>query len=385
MNIDMKQIFSAALIAVSVVSLQAASKPASTNAVMAPAAATSTNAKPGDVMTTLFGDPVVAKAKGFDIKRSDIDALVIKFKAVLTSQGRQVPEENVLEKMVLNELVTQRVLLSKATDADRANATKTVNLQVSNLLAQAGSQDALDKQFKIRGTTPADYRKELMDLVTANEALKRELNIKITDADAKDYYNSHPADFEEPEKVHVHHILFLTMEPTSGEQLADDKKQAKHKQAEDVLKRARAGEDFTALAKQYSEDPGSKANGGDLPAFDKEGDFGGGRMGPEFTTAACSLTNNQVSDIVTTEYGYHIIKSYGKTPAKKLALTDKIPSTEITISDRLKDVLAQQKLGTLAAPYLEKIQKDANVEIIDPALKGAMDELKTPPPSLPAK
>jgi len=369
MKIKMKQVLSVAMV-LAAFSLQAATKPATTNA--APAA--STNSKPADIMANLFGDPVIAKAKGFEIKRSDMDTLITKFKTILQSQGRPVPPQEALEKIVLNELITQKLLLAKATDADRTAATKTVNLQITNLLSQAGSQEALEKQFKLRGTTAGEYRNELMQLVTANEALKRELGIKIGDADVKEYYTGHPTDFEEPEKIHVHHILFLTMDPTNGEQLAADKKDAKRKQAEDVLKKARGGDDFAKLAKQYSEDPGSKDNGGDLPLFDKEGDFAGGRMGPEFTGASFSLTNNQVSDIVTTEYGFHIIKSYGKTPATKLALGDKIPGTEITISDRLRDVLAQQKLATQAPAFIEKLQKDANVQILDPALKAAMDE-----------
>jgi len=369
MKIKMKQSFFAAAVILAGFSLHAASKPA---APVAPAA-TATNAKSGDIMANLFGDPVVAKAKGFEIKRSDMDNLVTKFKTILQSQGRPVPPEDALDKIVLNELITQKLLLSKATDADRAAAAKTVDAQMTNLLAQAGSQDNLEKQFKLRGTTAAEYRNELMQLVTANESLKRELGIKISDADVKDYYTNHPTDFEEPEKVHVHHILFMTMDPTNGEPLPAAAKDAKRKQADDVLKKAKSGGDFNALAKQYSEDSTSRDTGGDLPPFDKDGEFAGGRMVPEFAAAAFSLSSNQVSDVVTTEYGYHIIKSYGKTPATKLALTDKIPNTEITISDRLKDVLAQQKLASQAPAFIEKLQKDADVQVLDPALKAAMD------------
>jgi len=373
MKINKQSLFVAVLL-LAAISVPAASKPANTNA--APAAATATNGKPADIMANLFGDPVVAKGKGFEIKRSDMDALTAKFKTIMESQGRPIPPQGALDKIVLNELITQRLLLSKATDVDRAAAAKVVDLQMSNLLSQAGSPDNLEKQFKLRGTTPADYRTELMQLVTANEALKRELNIKITDAEVKEYYTNHPADFEEPEKVHVHHILLLTIDPTTQEPMAQDKKDAKHKQAEDILKQAKAGGDFAKLATQYSEDPGSKDMGGDLPPFDKEGDFAGGRMGPEFTAAAFSLSNNQVSDIVTTDYGYHIIKSYGKTPATKLALNSKIPNTEVTISDRLKDLLAQQKIGNLAQDYIDKMQKESKVEILDQGLKAAMDQDK---------
>ena len=80
---------------------------------------------------------------------------------------------------------------------------------------------------------------------------------------------------------------------------------------EGLLKRARAGEDFAKLAKEYSEDPGSKDKGGEYK-------FPRGQMVPEFEAAAFSLGTNQVSDIVTTRFGYHIIKLSEKIPARKV-------------------------------------------------------------------
>ncbi len=119
--------------------------------------------------------------------------------------------------------------------------------------------------------------------------------------------------------------------------MSDDQKQAKLKQAQDVLKQLRAGADFAALATRYSDDPGSKENGGLLPAF------GHGEMVAPFEAAAFSLTNNQISDIVTTEYGYHIIKLLDKTPAHKIELAK--------VSDNIKSYLLRQKLAPLAPRY----------------------------------
>jgi parvulin-like peptidyl-prolyl isomerase len=147
--------------------------------------------------------------------------------------------------------------------------------------------------------------------------------------------------------------------------LTADQQQAKRKQIDDLLKRIRGGADFTALAKQYSEDPGSKNNGGEMPVFPR------GQMAPEFEAAAFSLTNNQVSDVITTAYGYHIIKLLDKTPAKKLALNDKVPLSDTTVAAKIKDYLMQQKIGKFAPAYLEKLRKAADVEILDADLKAA--------------
>ncbi|HSY43218.1 MAG TPA: peptidyl-prolyl cis-trans isomerase, partial [Candidatus Acidoferrum sp.] len=91
--------------------------------------------------------------------------------------------------------------------------------------------------------------------------------------------------------------------------------------------------------------------------------------------AAFALTNNEISDVVTTMYGYHIIKFIDKTPAKTLTLTDTVPGTDETISDRIKEVISQQKTGDLAPAYLATLKKAADVQITDPDLSAAVDAL----------
>jgi len=195
--------------------------------------------------------------------------------------------------------------------------------------------------------------------------LTRELAITVTDDEANAFYTNHPTDFEQPETVHVRHILLLTMDTATRAPLPADQIQAKRKQIDDLLKRVKAGEDFATLAGQYSEDPGSKLKGGELPPFSH------GEMVPEFEAAAFSMATNTVSDVVTTAYGFHIIKLLDKAPAKKLALTDKVPMTDTTIADRIKEVLVQQKTAKLAPAYLAGLNKAAGVEILDADLKAA--------------
>ena len=199
----------------------------------------------------------------------------------------------------------------------------------------------------------------------------RELGVTVSDADVMAYYTNHPADFEEPEKVHVRHILLLTENPATQGPLPDDQIKAKRKQIDDILKRARGGEDFAKLATEYSEDPGSKDNGGELPPFSRASADPYHAMVPPFEAAAFSLTNNQISDAVTTTYGYHIIKLLDKVPAHKLALTDKPPGGDMTLSEYVKNSLAQQKMSLIAPAYLEKLTKAAGVEILDSKLKAA--------------
>jgi parvulin-like peptidyl-prolyl isomerase len=215
--------------------------------------------------------------------------------------------------------------------------------------------------------TIADLRSKIVQKLTAEAVLVRELNVTVTDAEAKQFYDdtNHLADFEQPEMVHLCDILLLTIDPTTRAPLTADQQKAKRKRMDDLLKRARSGESFTNLAVQYSEDPGVKDNGGELPPVSRD------QMSPELAAAAFSLTNNQVSDIIEMPYGYHIIKLLNKTPAKKLALTDKVPLSNETVAAKIKDFLMQQKTGKLAPAYLEKLKNAADVQILDADLKAA--------------
>ena len=138
------------------------------------------------------------------------------------------------------------------------------------------------------------------------------MSISTSEKDAKDYYDQHASEFEQPEMVHARHILLMTIDPAYRAALATNTVIAKRKQIEDLRKQILAGGDFAALAKAYSEDPGSKENGGELPLFPR------GQMVAEFEAAAFALGTNEISDIVTTKYGFHIIKVLDKTPAKKI-------------------------------------------------------------------
>jgi parvulin-like peptidyl-prolyl isomerase len=345
--------------------VNAASANAATNA----PASTATNSNSQAAMTALFGDPVIAKGKGFEIKRSELDGVMMGIKSTAAARGQTIPPAQLVqfEGQLLDRLIQDQLLLQKATDADRTNGVQKASLQMNMLLERFGSQEALERQMKAAGLTVAELRSKITQENTAQAVKIRELNVTVTDAEAKQFYDdtNHLADFEQPEMVHVRHILSLTMDPVTRAPLPADQQQAKRKQIDDLLKRIRGGADFAALAKQYSEDPGSKDNGGEMPAFPR------GQMAPEFEAAAFSLTNNQVSDVIMTAYGYHIIKLLDKTPAKKLTLTDKVLLGDVTVAAKIKDFLTQQKTEKLAPAYLEKLRKAADVQILDADLKAA--------------
>ena len=356
MNMKDRIIFSIALgtLLLAFPTAQAATANASTDATPAGA---NTNVNLNATMTALFGNPVIARGKGFEIKQSDLDEVMTGIKAAAAMRNQSIPPEQLktVESEMLNRLIQVQLLLQKTTDADRVEGKKMADLQMKTLLDRAGSQEALNRQFMALGMSMDQLRTRLVQEGTAQVTLVRELKITVTDAEAKQFYGDHPADFEQPEMVRIEQIFLSTHDPITGTELSDDNKAAKQKELEDILKRARVGEDFKQLVEQYSEDPTTKDKGGEYT-------IARGQTLPEFEAAAFSLNTNQISDVVITAGGYHLIKLLEKIPAKKLDYA--------SVADNLKKVLTQQKSAKLAPPYLADLRKQGGVEILDPDLKA---------------
>ena len=363
----LKLILSAALMA-GVISATAATAPA-------PA---STNASPEDTMKALFGDPVLVQGDGFQIKRSELDQVVSVAKASAASAGQQLPPD--FEVRELNRLITMQLLAKQATVADRAAGQANANLQYTNQLKHFGSEQAFQRELKVAGLTVADLRAKTLQGAVAEAALKSALNITVTADESKAFYTKYAAYFEQPEMVHARHILLLTIDPATRTPLATNTVAAKKKQIEDLLKQIKAGGDFAALAKQYSEDDSrafnTKENGGELPEFAR-GQF----PFPEFEAAAFALNKDQVSDVVTSAFGFHIIKLLDKKAAKKFAYTDPVPQMDKTVADQTvaeicRAKVEEEKFKAGAPDYLKKLRAGAKLQILDPALKAGIERLE---------
>ncbi|HEX3626509.1 MAG TPA: peptidylprolyl isomerase [Verrucomicrobiae bacterium] len=328
-------------------------------------------------MASLFPDPTIASGTGVHVKRSELDEVVTSIKSAAAAQGETIPPEKLalLEAQALEQMIDVQLLVNQANDADKATGEKKADTAMAALLKRAGSQDMLKMQLTAAGTSADKLHKKVADEATAMAALQRGLGVNVSDAEVQKFYDDHPQEFEQPEMVHVRHILFMTIDPQTREPLADDVVSAKLKLANQVLAKAKGGADFAKLAEQYSDDTTTKEDGGDLPPFPRATADPRRAMATEFEAAAFSLTNNQISDLVKTVYGYHIIQLINKVPAKKLTLSDKIPQTETTVAEGVKDGLTQQKTQTLAEPYLVKLKKTADVKILDPDLNAAVEQL----------
>jgi parvulin-like peptidyl-prolyl isomerase len=318
-------------------------------------------------------DTVVAKGKGVEVKRSQLDEAVQSFKANAAAKGKEIPPEQtaMIETALLDRLIQAQILISRATDADKAKAKEEAIESLKEVKTNAPSEEMFNAQLKAMGTTEEQLVKTIAEQGTAEAVVLRELKINITDADVKKFYDdtNNAAKFEQPEMVRASHILLMTQDPKTNQELPQAEKDAKRKTMEGLLKRAKAGEDFAKLAREYSEDPGSKDKGGEYT-------FPRGQMETNFESAAFALKPNEISGIITTRYGYHIIKLSEHIPAQKVAF-DKV-------APRIKNHLTQQKVAELAPDFLAKIRKEAEVEILDENLKGSKQPAGLPPTGRPS-
>lgn len=322
-------------------------QPASTNS-----SAKSTN------LDALF-DSVVAKGKGVEVKRADLDNEVVNTEALLNARHIPVPPD--LDQEALRSLVIKQLILDKATPADRAKAKEDFESRLLQLKTNSGlSDEEFNKRINenlFGGKTRAQWDQDNIDQQTIPIVLQREMAIKVTDEDTKKFYDdpANISDFEQPEMVRASHILLMTSDLATHQPLSDDKKTAKHKLLEDILKQARAGTNFADLAKKYSEDPGSKDRGGEYT-------FPRGQMDKTFEDTAFSLKPGEISDIIETQFGYHIIKLSEKMPANKVDFSK--------VKDKIKDHLVQEAIQKNFRDYTMKLEKEAKVEILDEKLKG---------------
>jgi hypothetical protein len=180
----------------------------------------------------------------------------------------------------------------------------------------------------------------------------------VSDADIEQYYREHPEEFEE---VRARHILISTSSDAAEDDVhglpkgAGDKPKAlskdeARKKAQSILDRLRKGEDFARLAGEFSDDPGSKTQGGDLGFFTK------GSMVPEFEQTAFSLKPGETSDLVESQFGFHIIKVEERRP-KPLDS----PETRQQLTEKLKQTKLEKRIEEIAAASKVEVAEDFEV------------------------
>jgi len=264
----------------------------------------------------------------------------------VSQQGQQVTDDQMaeLKKNILESLIEREVLYQQSQKAGIQITDKTVDDQLAGIKKRFPNEtefkNALDKMKLSEDEVKGQIKRGL----SIKELIDQQITSKVvvTDEESKAYYDKNTQMFKQPEQIKASHILIKV------DAKADEAKKAEaRKKIEEVQQKLKDGGDFADLAKEYSEGP-SNTKGGDL------GYFGRGQMVKPFENAALALKPNEVSDVVETRFGYHIIKVFDTKQEQTLAYAD----VKTQIIQRMK----QEKIEKEAGQYVDKLKKEAKIE-----------------------
>jgi len=289
---------------------------------------------------------VVARVNGAAITEVELNRAS---KVMLSGQNGPAPsaeQQKEFQKQALSQLVSAELLYQAGQKLEVKDLEKLIDEKIAQGKAKFGNDDGFQKAMKDLGMSENDLREYTRrDLIISNFIEKTIVSkVTVSEADAKKFYDDNPDKFIKPEAVKASHILIGVDQKAT----AEEKKAAKEK-AEKLHKELVAGADFAALAKGNSTCPSSQ-QGGDL------GYFGKGQMVPAFEAAAFALKPGEVSEVVETNFGYHVIKVTDKRAMEKVDFKEARP--------RIEDFLKNQKAGAAVNEYLEEARKTAKIEML---------------------
>jgi peptidyl-prolyl cis-trans isomerase SurA len=249
-------------------------------------------------------DGVAAVVDNEVVLQSEVDEQLFLF--LQQQQGRPDSSQvQQLRKDILDKLIDDRVIVSEAKrqnlTASEAEIEKNVSDAIADTKKRLGSDDAFLAELRREGMSEADlrkrYRDEVQKQLLANALLRKQLGkMEITPAEAEKYFNENKDKFPRRPSAIKAQVIQIPIEPDSLE------KAAVRKRAVEALARVKKGEPFSRLAQTLSEDPGTAQSGGDLGWFKK------GSLDSTFEVAAFKVPVGQVSGVVQTPFGYHLIK-----------------------------------------------------------------------------
>lgn len=255
---------------------------------------------------------------------------------VASVNGEEITKDDLYETLTdkygasaVNALIEEKIIDMEAEKAKIKISDDDIAAEMQNYADSVGGQQALDMFMMQQGITKEDLEKEIVQYLKIEKLIGPKID--VTEEEMKEHFEENKESFNEEEQVQASHIL------------VEDEETAK-----EVKEKVDAGEDFAELAKEYSTDPGSKDNGGDL------GYFGKGKMVKEFEEAAFALEVDGVSDIVKSENGYHIIKVTGKKEAKEAVFED--------VKEEIKETLFNKELQTEYPTWLNEKKNEYDIE-----------------------
>lgn len=284
----------------------------------------------------------------------DITVTVAEVEALVEPRLQSMPEEAkatqgaLMKKRALDSILFQKLLEKKFEENNIVVEDAQLDSEIEKILADNQiTVEEFKKRVAEMGRDFNEFRNQVKSGMQYQKMMDKLAgdSLNISDEDVKSYFDENAARFDQAEEVKASHIL-VKFDPEA----TDEEKAAAKAKIETIKKKADGGEDFAELAKENSDCP-SGQNGGDLGFFTRE------RMVQPFSEAAFKLNKGQISDVVETQFGYHIILVTDKKEAKKATFDD--------VKDEIKQQLQDGKRREFAGKFRDDLLKSSNIVYYD--------------------
>jgi peptidyl-prolyl cis-trans isomerase SurA len=301
-------------------------------------------------------DNVAATVNGRVITYSDLDKY---YQSRYTASGTRPSDDQMqIQKLeVLRTLVDNQILLQRAEKLGLMATDAEVDVKFTELKSPF-TQEEFQRQLAARKMSADDLKSQIRQDLSIQKLINKEItsHIAITDKDVADFYNANKSSFNFPEpQVHMAQILVTPAPDPSVVNLKNDKAQndeQARKKIDGIMARLRQGEDFAIVAQNFSEDPNTAQNGGDL-GFVPESALE--KANPDLRKAVMAMSPGQITPVIRTAEGYRILKVISKEPAGQRELSDP------RVQQNIREILRNRKDQLLKAAYYEIARNEAKV------------------------
>ena len=288
----------------------------------------------------------LALVNGVAITKAQLDMELRRIEKQAQMKGNPIApsDRKQIKKELLETLINRELLYQESQKKGFVVHPAELDSEFESIKARFANQQGFQQALKDMNITEADFKDQVKRGLSIQKLLEKELyeKLAVTDEETRSFYDNNPHYFEKPEQVRASHILIKMAEDDD-----EEKKAAAKQKIEEIQEKIQAGEDFERLARTYSEGP-SRTQGGDLGYFDRR------KMVKPFSDAAFRLQPGEVSPIVKTRFGYHIIKVVDRKPEYKLAYEE--------IKPRLVESLKKKKMQDAIGLYVNEVKSGASIE-----------------------
>jgi peptidyl-prolyl cis-trans isomerase C len=288
---------------------------------------------------TVNGEPITQEAIQFELER------LIHFHADHGMPENQIRAQlGELVKQAIEQAIGSRLLMDEAAKVDFVITDEEIDDEIAKIMEQLGGKEPFDRALAERKTTLAEFRQQLKRGKRVDKLIAKvtEDAGEPTEDEIKAHYDAHKSEYTKAERCLAQHIL---ISPDGTTQTSKDEARAKIEAIRKEI--VEGGKDFSDMAAQHSMCPSGK-QGGSLGWFSR------GMMVPEFDKAVFALKDGEVSDIIETQFGYHIIY--------KTAHEDASEPTFDEVREQIRDFLRHERKGEVLTAYVNELKAKAKIE-----------------------